>query len=453
MCEGAEGLDRAVRLNTIGAYAVKGLSMLVGLAAVPAYMRYFESSAVLGTWYTIQTLLQWVLMFDLGVGNGLRNKLVGALVSHDGREVSGYVSSSYRLMACVCLGLAGIVVLLGLLVPWNVVLNIGSDLVGSGALSLCMTVVGMGVVLQLFLQLINGILYALQLSSVVNAMSLVSNSLILAFILVMPGGSDEINLVLLGFVNVACMLLPPALATAVVFRKQLLGFKVDWSSFEWDYAKSTLSMGLVILFLQVAWMVVASSHSLLISLFRDPSEVVEYQVYYKVYYSLGSLAAIALVPIWSATTLAQAEGRYGWIVGTYRKCLLLAFAVGVACLVTAPLVQFGFDLWLGDRSMRVNGLYVLVMSVFAVTFVLQNVNASIGNGLSYFKVQVALMGLAAALMVPLSAAFCTALDSWIGVILAMVVAIVPFQVVEPFACVRHLRRLEAKVAGGPTERN
>lgn len=444
---GAEGLDRAVRLNTIGAYAVKGLSMLVGLAAVPAYMRYFESGAVLGVWYTIQTLLQWVLMFDLGVGNGLRNRLVGALVSRNAHEVSAYVASSYRLMAFACLGLSVVVILLGLLVPWNAVLNIGGDFVSAGALSVCMTVVGVGVVLQLFLQLVNGILYALQLSSVVNAMSFVSNSLILTFILVMPSGSDEANLIMLGFVNVACMVLPPAAMTVVVFGRRLLGFRIDWGSFEWSYARSTLSTGLVILLLQVAWMIVASTHSLLISLFRDPSEVVEYQIYYKVYYTLGSLAAIALVPIWSAVTLAQAERRYEWVIRTYKKCLLLALAVGAVCLVSSPLVQFGFDLWLGDRSVQVNDLYVLVMSVFAVMFVLQNVNASIGNGLSYFGVQVVLMGLAAIAMVPLSSVFCTVLGSWIGVVVAMVVAIAPFQVVEPFACIRHLCRLEARSMG------
>lgn len=109
--------------------------MLVGLVAVPAYMRYFESSEVLGTWYTIQTLLQWVLMFDLGVGNGLRNKLVGALVSGNGREVSGYVSSSCRLMALVCLGLAAVVVFLGVFAPWNMILNIDASLVSAESLS------------------------------------------------------------------------------------------------------------------------------------------------------------------------------------------------------------------------------------------------------------------------------------------------------------------------------
>lgn len=426
--------------------------MLVGLAAVPAYLRYFESGTVLGTWYTIQTMLQWVLMFDLGVGNGLRNELVASLVENDKKSVSKYVSSSYRLMGAICLILAIIMLLIAILVPWNTVFNIEQGLVSACTLSGCMIIVGVGIVFQLFLQLVNAVLYALQLSSVVNALGLISNALILAFILIVPGSNDEKNLLMLGFANVACMALPPLVATMVVFRKKLLGVKVCWRSFEWTYAKQTLSAGLVILVLQVAWMIVASTHSLLISLFRSPNEVVEYQIYYKVYYTLGSVAAIALVPIWSAVTMAAAQGRYSWIVSNYKRCLLLAVGVGVVCLASAPMAQIGFDLWLGSDSIPVNPLYVMTMSLFSVMFVLQNVNASIGNGLSYFKVQLLLMGFAAIMMVPLSHALCNALNSWIGVVLAMIFAILPFQIVEPIACIKHLRKLErgneAKVGKG-----
>ena len=87
------------------------------------------------------------------------------------------------------------------------------------------------------------------------------------------------------------------------------------------------------------------------------------------------------------------------------------------------------------------------MSLFSVAFVLQNVNASIGNGLSYFKVQLLLMGLAAALMVPFSYALCNIMGSWTGVIAATVFAILPFQIVEPIACIRHLRKLERDNVG------
>lgn len=439
-------LDRAVRLNAAASYLMKGLSILVGLAVVPAYMRYFESREVLGVWYTIQTVLQWVLMFDLGLGNGLRNKLAAAVATGDREAVSGYVSSSYRLLGCLSVALGIAIFLMAPLVPWNALFNVPAALVSPNTLAVCMCVVGLGVVAQLFLQLVNGILYALQLSAAVNAIGLTSNALILLFVSIAPGGGDGESLVLLGAVNVACMLLPLAVATAVVFRGGLLGVPVSWGSFSWSCARGALSTGAVILFLQLVWMFVASTHSVLISLLRGPEEVVEYQLYFKVFSTLSSLAAIALAPVWSAVTAAAAEGRYGWIRRVYAKGALLALGVGAICAVVAPFLQLGFDVWLGGESIRVDGLCTFSMSALAVTLVLQNVNASIGNGLSFFRVQVILMSLAAVLMIPLSGALCLLTGSWAGVVLAMVVATAPFQIIEPVACLRHLRSLEAGAA-------
>lgn len=438
--------DRAVRLNAAASYLMKGLSILVGLAVVPAYMRYFESREVLGVWYTIQTVLQWVLMFDLGLGNGLRNKLAAAVATGDREAVSGYVSSSYRLLGCLSVALGIAIFLMAPLVPWNALFNVPAALVSPNTLAVCMCVVGLGVVAQLFLQLVNGILYALQLSAAVNAIGLTSNALILLFVSIAPGGGDGEGLVLLGAVNVACMLLPLAVATAVVFRGGLLGVPVSWGSFSWSCARGALSTGAVILFLQLVWMFVASTHSVLISLLRGPEEVVEYQLYFKVFSTLSSLAAIALAPVWSAVTAAAAEGRYDWIRRVYAKGALLALGVGAICAVVAPFLQLGFDVWLGGESIRVDGLCTFSMSALAVTLVLQNVNASIGNGLSFFRVQVILMGLAAVLMIPLSGALCLLTGSWAGVVLAMVVATAPFQIIEPVACLRHLRSLEAGAA-------
>lgn len=437
-------LDRNVRFNAICSYLIKGASILVGLLAVPAYMRYFRSSEALGTWYTIQTILQWILVFDLGIGNGLRNRLAAALVSNKKDEICSYVSSAYRLLGCVCALLVLIAAFAASVVPWNLVFNISEETISADALKTCMSIVMCGVVVQMLFQLINGILYALQQSFVVSGLALVSNTLILMFISLSSTGSDEANLVSLAVVNVVCMVLPLIITTVVVFKRRLLGCDVDFRQFNFTHAKESLSTGLVILFLQLTWVVVASTHSFLISAFRSPSEVVEFQVYYKIYYTLSSLAAIALVPIWSAVSVAKAEHRYHWIIKNYFKCLLLAGLVALVCLVTAPFVQFGFDIWLGSNSFDVNMSYIFIMSVFATMFVLQNVNASIGNGLSFFRVQVVCMGLAAVAMVPLASVFCRLTNSWIGVVSATIVSILPFQLIEPFACIRYLKKCEER---------
>ena len=64
--------------NVIGAFAVKGASLILSLFTMPAYMRFFEDEQILGVWFTLLSVLSWILNFDLGIGNGLRNNLTSA---------------------------------------------------------------------------------------------------------------------------------------------------------------------------------------------------------------------------------------------------------------------------------------------------------------------------------------------------------------------------------------
>ena len=79
--------------NVIGAFAVKGASLILSLFTMPAYMRFFEDEQILGVWFTLLSVLSWILNFDLGIGNGLRNNLTSALAMGDRNAAKEYISS------------------------------------------------------------------------------------------------------------------------------------------------------------------------------------------------------------------------------------------------------------------------------------------------------------------------------------------------------------------------
>ena len=100
--------DKIIYINVLGAFAVKGASLLVSLFTMPAYMRFFTDQQILGVWFTMLSVLTWILNFDLGVGNGLRNKLVEALTSNDRNAAREYISSAYFLIGLLMLLLLGV---------------------------------------------------------------------------------------------------------------------------------------------------------------------------------------------------------------------------------------------------------------------------------------------------------------------------------------------------------
>ena len=91
--------SRNVVLNMVNTLLVKGGALVIALLTTPEYMRYFNNKSVLGVWYTMLSILTWVLYFDLGIGNGLRNKLVESIASGNIKKQKEYVSSAYIFLS------------------------------------------------------------------------------------------------------------------------------------------------------------------------------------------------------------------------------------------------------------------------------------------------------------------------------------------------------------------
>lgn len=79
----ADENSRTVLLNVISAFLIKGGALIVTLLTTPAYIRYFNKNSALGLWFTLLSVITWVLNFDLGIGNGLRNKLATTFAKKD----------------------------------------------------------------------------------------------------------------------------------------------------------------------------------------------------------------------------------------------------------------------------------------------------------------------------------------------------------------------------------
>ena len=176
--------------NVIAAFVIKGAGLLVSIVSLPLYIQYFEDKSALGIWFTMLTLVGWILSFDIGVGNGLRNKLTEALVNQDYEEGKRLISSSYGVMGGITIVLAVLISIICSYVNWNSLLNIDTSIIDSSILSRSISIIMTGILGCFFFQIVRGQIYALQLSSVNNFLQMSTNVLMVAILFVLPKNVD-----------------------------------------------------------------------------------------------------------------------------------------------------------------------------------------------------------------------------------------------------------------------
>ena len=82
----------------------KGLAVACSFFSVPLMIHYLGQEQF-GVWSTLLSVMTWIAFFDLGLGNGLRNKLAESLAKDRVDEARSYISSAYSLIGLISLTL------------------------------------------------------------------------------------------------------------------------------------------------------------------------------------------------------------------------------------------------------------------------------------------------------------------------------------------------------------
>lgn len=430
--------NKNIILNVIAAFLVKGGSMIVSLFTLPAYIRYFNDQTVLGVWLTLLSVLNWVLSFDLGIGNGLRNHLTIAITENKQDDVKKYISSAYMMIGIFS---AAIIIVAKIIFPyinWNAIFAVPENYISCRTMKKAVEIVFTGLMLQFFLRLINSVLYALQLSSVNNALALLSNIIILLAINIIPHTNAETDLLRLAYVNILAVNIPLVIATIIVFFSKLKDCKPRLLYYKKEYARTILGMGIVFFVLQFASVLIGNTNEFLISHFCQVSDVVEYQPYYKLTNVCITIFGLAMTPIWSAVTKGMANKDFLWIRRLYTSLLGLAIVAGVAMMGLVPLLPYIVKVWLGDGYVIKTG-YTILFVIYSAFAIWNSVNSTIANGLGVLKAQAIFLTFGAILNIPLSYILAVATNSWIGIVCANIISYIPVCVIQPVYLWRFLK--------------
>ena len=432
--------DKIVYKNVLGAFLVKGCALFVTLYTLPSYIKFFNNDEVLGLWFTILSLLNWILNFDLGIGNGLRNHLSTAISLGDKEDVKRYISSAYISIGAIITVLSVIFPFVIYKVDLNNLLSIEKTEISPNSLYITAIIVFVGVMVQFWLKLINSVLYALQKSSVNNFLVLCTNVMILVVAVVFPSGTNNRNIIVMAIVHAVAVALPLLVATVWVFAKKLRYAIPRIKYFSKEHGKKVLSLGGIFFFIQIAYMIIMSTNEFLITKTSGNADVVDYQAYYKLFSLASTIFALALTPLWSVITKAKAENNIGWIKSTYKKFMLLG---GVFCLGEFGLVVLMeplMKIWLGADSLpEISYFSGIMCALLGCAMIMNGVFSNIANGTGELKVQAICFGVGAVLKIPLSYLLVSILGSWNGVVLANIICMGIYCVIQPISLIKYFK--------------
>lgn len=423
--------NKIVISNVAGAFIVKGFALFVTLYTLPSYIKFFNNSEVLGLWFTILSLLNWILNFDLGIGNGLRNKLAVSIALRNNTLTKHYVSSAYYSVGIIVLLISCVFPFLLYNVDLSHSLNISKEILSPNALYLSIIIVLIGVMLQFWIRLISSVLYALQKSSINNLLVLCTNILILLYAKFAPSGSNDSNVIAMSIVHGVAVLSPLVIASVWVFSSTLSFAIPKWKYVKKRYVREVVGLGGIFFFIQVAYMIIMSTNEYLITITSSNADNITYQAYYKLF-SLGStIFALMLTPIWSVVTKAKAENNYLWIKKTYYRFLKLGVLFCLCEFLLIVFIKPVMAFWLGDGVVDISVPYCCYFAVFGSLMVFISIFSSIANGIGRLKSQAICFGIGALLKIPLAIFLVHFLDSWIGVMVSNIVCMGIYCIAEP----------------------
>ncbi len=394
--------DRIIIKNVTLSFIIKAVALSVSFFSAPAFIGYFDNDVVLGVWYTLLSVLTWVLSFDLGIGNGVRNNLVKAFSDRDEKEAKSIISSG--LFSIIIVG--AIIFIVGTavisFVDVNELFNVSDSVISQKTLRLSVFFVFLAISLRFALTFVSSLFYALQLSAVNDVLTLAVGVMQLVFALTFKFGSAEEALLRASEAYMIISDLPLLAAGIILFFTKLKKVKPELGYITKEHCKKVLSIGGMFFLCQIFYMLIVNTNEFFITKFFSPELTTEYSFYYKITSVLSMMVTLAMTPVWSVVTKALAENDFAWIKKLYGKIKIFGAAAIVLQFAVIPFLQPIMNLWLGDGKVTVTFARAAIFAFFGGAFAYSGMLSAIVCGLGKVKLQAIAFGTGAAVKIVFS---------------------------------------------------
>ena len=358
--------------------------------------------------------------FDIGFGNGLRNRLGESIALGDYKKGKSYVSTTYAVLMILFTLLAVGLFFLAEYVNWSSFLNVSEQY--NTILVEVAQILLIAFSIQMVLKLIQNVIQAFQLNALAAFFDALGNILALVFIYVLTITlAPDLTLIAIAYSLSPIIIL--LLASVIMYSTKFKNVAPHYKFIKWNYAKEIFSLGSEFFIIQIASLVLYQMINILISRLCGSEEVTNYNVAYKYFAVLTMVFTIVLAPIWSAFTDAYVKNDVKWMTNIYNRLVKLFVLSAVAIVILVVISPIVYDLWIGD-SINVAFSTSVLVGFYTIINVWASIHSTILNGMGKIRFQVLYSVIIMVLFIPL-ALFLGHMFKLPGILLAMILVNVP----------------------------
>lgn len=388
--------SRYLYANIAASFLIKGWSAVVVLLLVPATLHCLGEYQN-GIWLTISSLLLWIDNMDIGLGNGLRNKVAEYMAHDETERTRRLISSTFAMLTCIIIPVLLILLLLIAVSDPYGVLNAEPSKVSHLDQVLMVTVTL--VCTSFIFKLIGNFYMGLQLPAVSNLLIALGQTLALVgtYVVLWSGSHSLMHIAL---VNTAAPLLVYLIAYPITFYYKYPQLRPAFSLINLKEAKEVVNMGAQFFIMQISSVVLFMTSNLLISKLFSPSMVTPYQITYRYFSVLLVAFTVICMPFWNATTDAYERNDIEWIRQATRKLRLMTIGILVMMMVMVVISPWVYDIWIGDIAIDFRMSIVMATYIFILIYSMRY--SYFINGIGKLRLQLIFTVSAAIIFIPLA---------------------------------------------------
>lgn len=426
-------LKKHISLNFI--FRVSGMAL--GYVSLPLILNYLGENHY-GVWVTLYSIINWINNFDVGIGNGLKNRLVESLSSNNYREAKEYITTSYVLIILITFSLF----LLGFSAVnfLNIKKLLNINFLSEGYIKKVIMVLLILTLSNFTIGLYKQLFYSIHKSSIVGFTIFLYQLSIIVFIFIFRIFIPN-SLLLIATIYGMSNLMIGIIYSYLFFKKQPnLIPKIQY--FNKDKINDIIGIGIEFFIIQLSMIVIFTTDNIIITKLIGPSAVTSYNIIMKIFKVFIYGFGILFIPFWPLYTEAYSKKNKKWIVSTLKKFHGLFFLTSIIIFILIFNIDSLVFFWLG-RDLEYPTNLVLYIGIFSLIKIYSDIYMCFLNGISRIRLQLVLYLFGASINIPLSVFLVNSYNMGSsGVILATIISMSLFVLVLPIQTYKILNRMK-----------